>query len=142
MALSDLTNDGQVVLAFFKRTCPTCKLAFPVYGEVARRIGGSVPVVAIAQDPLADAIQFAAEFGFGGLVLDDAAGGYAVSDRYGIRSVPTVFVIDRAGAIVDVVEGWSREWTNALVARFAADLGADPSPVSTEADGRPALKPG
>lgn len=142
VSLSELIESGPAVLAFFKQTCPTCKMAFPVYGEVEGRFGAEVPLVAIAQDPLPEAVRWIADFGFEGPVLDDAAGGYGVSDLYGVRSVPTVFVIGPDGAITDMAEGWQRDWTNELVAHLAQATGGDGSPVSTEGDGRPALKPG
>lgn len=142
VSLGELITSGPAILAFFKQTCPTCKMAFPVYGEVAARFRAEIPVVAIAQDPLPEAVRWIAEFGFDGPVLDDAAGGYAVSDLYGVQSVPSVFVIGADGAIADMAEGWQRGWTNALVARLAGITGGNGSPVSTEGDGRPALKPG
>jgi peroxiredoxin len=139
--LADVTDDGArpAILAFFKTSCPVCQLAFPVYGELARRLmPNNVAVVAVSQDGPSTARPWLAERGFdaAALALDDAHDGYAVSDSYGIRSVPTLVVIEADGTVGTVSEGWDRDAVNALAARFGTE------PVSTPADGLPAFKPG
>lgn len=140
--LVDLVSGGPAVLSFFKSTCPVCRMTFPVLGELASRFSEAVPVVAVAQDPHPTARAWCDELGFRGPVLDDDDGGYEVSDLYGIRSVPTTFLVDGDGTILRTAEGWSRSFLNELAADLGERTGSDGGPVSTEADGRPPAKPG
>jgi len=139
VTLADVSDDGArpVVLAFFKANCPVCQMAFPLYGELGRALEpADVPVVAVCQEPPAVARPWLAERSFEGEALDDAAGGYAVSDAYGIRTVPTLILVEPDGTVGAVVEGWDRDGTNAIAARFGAP------PVSTADDGLPPFRPG
>lgn len=139
---ADLFGRQPAVLVFFKSTCPTCKLAFPVYGDLVRRAGDAAAVIAVAQDPHDVARSWLDALGFDAPVLDDSVGSYAVSRAYGVDTVPTAVLIDADGQVVDVVVAWDRDGVNRLTARLAEMAGTDPGPVSTEADGRPAFKPG
>jgi thiol-disulfide isomerase/thioredoxin len=139
VTLADVSDDGArpVVLAFFKANCPVCQMAFPLYGELERVLApAGVPVVAIAQEPPAAARPWLAERSFEGEAVTDAGDDYAVSDAYGIRTVPTLVLVAADGTVADVVEGWDRDRTNAIAARFSAP------PVSTPDDGLPAFRPG
>lgn len=140
-SLAELTAGGPALLAFFKTTCPTCGLAFPVIGELERRYGDALPVVAVTQTELATATAWLAGHGFAGPVLDDERARFRVSDAYGVRSVPTLVLVEN-GRVVATSEGWDRDRMN----RWAADLGAatgrEAPPVSVEGDGRPVYKPG
>ena len=140
-SLDDLTTNGAVLLAFFKTGCPTCQLAFPVYGELERRYGDAVPVVAVTQDPLATTVPWLEEKGFAGPVLDDDSDGYAVSAAYGVTTVPTLVMVE-VGTVVVSSEGWDRDRVNAWAAVLAERAGGDATLVSTEGDGLPVFKPG
>ncbi len=140
--LGDLTAVGPALLIFFKCSCPTCRLAFPVYGELARRYGDAVPVVAVSQDPVVQARGWLDENGFPGLVLDDAAGHYATSRAFGIEAVPTMVLVDGERTVVRVSAGWDRDGVNDMAAALGRITGRSGDPVSTEADGRPVFKPG
>jgi peroxiredoxin len=139
-SLEDLGAGGPVLLAFFKCSCPTCRLAFPVYGELARRYGDAVPVVAVGQDPVATSRPWLDDLGFTGRVLDDTPA-YAASAAYDLDSVPALVLVD-GGTVVDASEGWDRDRVNAWDERLAAMTGREPSPVSEDGDGRPPWKPG
>lgn len=140
-SLDELTAAGPALLAFFKTGCPTCRLAFPVLGELERRYGDAVPVVAVSQTDLAATLPWLVEHGFAGPVLDDERGRFLVSAAYRVGSVPTLVLVD-GGRVAATSEAWDRDRMN----RWAADLGAltgrPAPPVSTEGDGRPAFKPG
>ena len=111
-SLAELTAGGPALLAFFKTSCPTCQLAFPVYGELERRYGDVVPVVAVSQSPLGTTVPWLAAHGFAGPALDDERGGYRVSARYRISTVPTlVVVVD--GRVSVTSEAWDRDRANA-----------------------------
>lgn len=141
-SLADLSTGEPTLLVFFKTTCPTCKMALPVYGEMALRYGDALPVVAVSQDPMLVTVPWLASHGFGGLALDDTSDRYAVSGAFGIRSVPTGVLVDREGVVSQVVVGWDRAAMNSLAAHLGALTGRSAQPVSTPADGRPPQKPG
>ena len=138
----DVVGDLGALLVFFKTTCPTCRLALPVYGRLHDEYGDAVPVVAIAQDPAVVARAWLDERGFRGRVLDDAAGGYAVSEAYDVAVVPTFVFVDAARRIGHTTRAWERDAANDWARRLAT-LAARPAiVVSTPDDGLPVLKPG
>jgi peroxiredoxin len=138
---AQVTGGGAAVLAFFKTSCPTCRLAFPVYGELARRYGDLLPVVAVSQDPLAAARPWLEDMGFPGPALDDAEGHYSVSSAFGVRSVPTLVLVE-GGKVAATSEGWDRERVNAWAEELGRRTGRSTAPVSDHSDGRPPFKPG
>ncbi len=130
--------DSPDVLFFYKVTCPTCQLAAPV----AERFAAAVPgrFVGIGQDPREKLDQFAEELGTSFVTVPDEPP-YDLSNAYGVRTVPTVFVLD-AGTVVDVVESWDRDGWNRAARRAAELAGADPEEVSHPGDGLPPFRPG
>lgn len=141
-SLDDLTAAGPVVLAFFKTSCPVCTMEFPVLGELARRLGDALPVVAVSQDPLGSARAWLDERGFAGPVLDDSTGGFAASAAYGLQTVPTVVMVGGDGTVARVLQGWDRDRINELAAELGTLAGRDGSPLSTPEDGLPPFRPG
>lgn len=140
-SLDSLAGGGAVLLAFFKTTCPTCRLAMPVVGELERRYGDALPVVAVTQTAVDATRPWLADAGFAGPVLDDEQGRFAVSRAYGVDSVPTLVLVD-GGRVAQASEGWDRDRMNAWATELGTRTGRAVDPVSTEGDGRPAFKPG
>lgn len=140
-SLEDLTAAGPVVLAFFKTSCPTCRLAMPVVAELERRYGDAVPVVGVTQTAADGTRPWLEEAGFAGLVLDDEQGRYAVSRAYDLDTVPTLVLVEE-GRVARVSEGWDRDEMNRWAAELGSRTGRSTDPVSTEGDGRPVFKPG
>jgi len=66
---------------------------------------------------------------------------YEASNAYGVRTVPTLFVLDD-GDVVDVVESWDRDGWNRAAARLADLTGQAAEEVSSEGDGLPPFRPG
>jgi peroxiredoxin len=130
------------VLAFFKTSCPTCKLAFPVFGELERRFRGAADVVAVSQDPMLQATQWLGELGFDGDVVNDSYGRYEVSRAYDVQTVPTLVLVGPTGEVDGVAEGWSRDGVNEVARRLGELTGRGGEPVSTPDDGLPPHKPG
>lgn len=114
-ALTDLISRGPVLLAFFKVTCPVCQLTFPFLERL--HSAGTLPVYGISQNDDEDTREFNREFGLTlPMLRDDEEDGFAVSNAFGISSVPTVFLIERDGTISRVIEGWLKkeiEWLGA-----------------------------
>jgi hypothetical protein len=132
----DLATGPRAVL-FYKVTCPTCQVA----GPVAERLARALPegFVAIGQDPPERLERFRAEFGDFPATPD--LDPYPVSDAYGVRTVPTVFVL-RDGRVDDVVESWDREGWNRAAARLGELSGREIGPLSEAGDGLPPFRPG
>ncbi|HEX5613836.1 MAG TPA: TlpA disulfide reductase family protein [Acidimicrobiia bacterium] len=124
--------DAPTVLAFFKTTCPVCKMAAPKIQALA---DAGVRVVAVGEDPPDALARYAAEQHQHVTTLAEDRP-YRVSDAYALTVVPTLFAIDPDGRIVDAVESWDRDRWN----EFATRLGAPP--VSDPSDGLPSFRPG
>ena len=112
VALEEILANGPALIAFFKTTCPVCQLTFPFLERIHKP--GTLSVYAISQDDARDTLEFNRQFGMTiPTLLDAARGGYAVSNAFGISSVPTAFLIARDGSISRVIEGWDKreiEW--------------------------------
>lgn len=141
-SLGELTSEGLALLIFFRSGCPTCRLAFPVYGEMARRYGDAAAVVAVSQDPVLQVGPWLREHGFSGPALDDSADGYAVSAAYDVQTVPTLVLVGSDRTVTMVAEGWDRDWANHFARALGDATGRSVAPVSTEGDGLPVFKPG
>lgn len=130
---------GTKVLLFYKITCPVCQMAAPKYEELSRLSGR---LAAIGQDP-PDALEaFGHDHGFDPPTVVTDAPPYDISNAFGVRVVPTAFLIDDAGLVADVVESWDRESFNRM-SRSLADLtGSDRVALSGEGDGLPSFRPG
>jgi peroxiredoxin len=108
-SLFEAINQGPVVLAFLKITCPVCQYAFPflerIYGATK---GKGVSVVGISQNTKEDTALFLREYGITFPILLDDPKKYPASNAYGLTNVPTVFYIDSSGDIRLSSVGWSR----------------------------------
>ncbi len=110
LILSKLLNDGPVVLAFFKVSCPVCQYAFP-YLERLWQVHKTeaVSFIGVSQDNANDTATFVKKYGVTfPVVLDDPAR-YIVSNAYKLTNVPTAFLINRGGEIEVGSVGWSRK---------------------------------
>jgi hypothetical protein len=130
-------GSGVRAVLFFKVTCPTCQLAGPPAERLARALPDGF--VAIGQDPLDRLEAFRSEFGDFPAIPE--ADPYPISEAYGIRTVPTLFVLD-GGRVDDVVESWDREGWSRLAARLGELTGRQVEPPSVEGDGLPPFRPG
>jgi peroxiredoxin len=107
ISLAEITARGPALLAFFKVSCPVCQLTFPFLERVHR--AGGLTVYGISQNDARDTRDFALRYGTTfPMLLDREESGYPVSNAYGISSVPTMFRIDRNGAIEQVMLGWRK----------------------------------
>lgn len=124
--------DRPTVLAFFKATCPVCQMAAPKLGAMATT---GARVVAIGEDPPPALVVYRDRWQQAVPTLSESAP-YRVSAAYRLVSVPTVFLLDADGVVLDVVAGWDRDGFN----RVAVAAGG--RPVSAAGDGLPVFKPG
>ena len=131
-------REGARVLFFYKVTCPTCQISAPVAERFHQQLGERF--VGVGQDPREKLDQFAEELGATFSAVSDQPP-YPLSDAYGIRTVPTVFVLDE-GRVVDVVESWDRDGWNRLAAKAGELVGQPAETLSWEGDGLPPFRPG
>lgn len=120
VALSQLT--GKVVLVDFWATwCKPCKASFPEYQRIAAKHPGELVVVAVSVDEQRDGIAaFARDTGAKFLVAWDE--GQAVSGAWSPPTMPTAFLLDRAGVVRHVHAGFRDGDAEKLTARIEALL--------------------
>ena len=108
VTLPEIVANGPVVLAFFKVTCPVCQLTLPFLERV--HTAGTLPIYGVSQNDASDTREFSADFHLTlPMLLDEEEDGFPASNAFGISSVPTMFLVERDGAISRVMEGWSRK---------------------------------
>jgi peroxiredoxin len=119
-SLAEALERGPVVLAFFKKSCPVCQYAFPLYERLFQAYGNQgVTLVGVSQNPKKETEAFANSFGATFPILLDDTVTYPVSNAYGLTNVPTLFWIGSNGKIEISSVGWSRKDYEAIGTRMA-----------------------
>mgnify|MGYP001560544486 CR=1 FL=1 len=96
--LREWLGQGQIVVAFFKVSCPTCQYTFPFLERLHQKLPGKL--VGISQDGKRATEGFNRDYGVGfPVLLDPAEEDYPVSNAYGITHVPTLFLIEPDGRV-------------------------------------------
>ncbi len=137
VALSDILAKGPAVLAFFKISCPICQLAFPYLERLHAAAGeAGLQFRAVSQDSREATKFFIDDYAitFPNL-LDTHGGGYAVSNAYGISTVPSFLVIEPDGVISQTMEGFDPDGLQQLAERIG-------SPAFNPGEDVPAFRPG
>ncbi|MGA2194416.1 MAG: TlpA disulfide reductase family protein [Bryobacteraceae bacterium] len=117
--LREIATRAPALLVFFKISCPVCQLTLPFLERLNNT--GILPVYGISQNGARDTRDFNEDFGVTfPTLLDDEDEGFPASNAFGISSVPTLFLVERDGAISRVVEGWSKKEMEWLGARAGA----------------------
>lgn len=136
--IDGVDGHGAHAIVFYKVTCPVCQMAAPKVQALADAFPGRVTPV--GQDPPERLSAFAAEYGLDVAPVVDLPP-YDASEVYGVRTVPTVFLVD-GGTVVDAVEGWDRAGFNRVAERLAELTGTEHLPISEAGDGLPPFRPG
>lgn len=116
---------GQVVYVdFWASWCGPCRRSFPWMNEMQRRYGGrGLAIVAINVDTNpADAARFLERNPAQFAVAYDAAG--ATPLAYAVQEMPSSYLIDAKGKVVDVEHGFRDERKEALERRIQTLLAA------------------
>lgn len=120
VSLARLLDSAPVVLVFFKAGCPTCQLALPFLGRLP---ASSLPVYAVSQDDAARTREFLRLFPLKlPVLLDAASAGYPASNAYGIRYVPSLFVVEPDGMVSAVCEAFDRRAYESLARRAGCSI--------------------
>jgi peroxiredoxin len=143
-SLEQLTQDGLVVAAFFKISCPVCQYTFPFLERLYKRYGGDgVTFLGISQDDARDTKDFAKEFGVTfPMLLDEKKAGYPASNAYGLTNVPTIFLIETDGTVKVSCLGFDKTDLEAIATELAERRKIVPSSLFLPGESVPAHKPG
>jgi peroxiredoxin len=134
VTLREIAVRGPALLAFFKISCPVCQLTFPFLERL--HAAGTLAVYGISQNDARDTREFNEDFGITfPALLDDQDSGFPASNAFGISSVPTLFLVERDGAISHVIEGWRKKEMEFLAAKAGV-------PVFRQGDNVPEWKAG
>lgn len=107
-SLPEALSKGAAVVAFFKISCPICQYTFPFLERLHKgAANSSLQFLGISQDGEPATEFFLKDCGVTfPTLLDSYSGGYAVSNAFGIRTVPSVVVIEPDGRISSATEGF------------------------------------
>ncbi len=110
-SLEEALKSGPVLAAFFKSSCPVCQFTLPFLERFYRHFRDTkAHIWAISQDEREEAREFAGEYGLTiPMLLDDVARHFPASNAYGLTHVPTLFLIDQAGGILQTSVGFVRK---------------------------------
>jgi peroxiredoxin len=124
ITLSDAVRDGPALLAFYKTTCPVCQLTLPFLDRIYRhQAERGLAVYGISQDDPESTADFNHEFGVTfPTLLDREKDGYIASNGFGISHVPSLFVVEKDGAISWALEGFSKKQLEQLAGRVGIAL--------------------
>jgi hypothetical protein len=129
---------GPTALFFYKVTCPVCQLAAPIAHSIDQAYPGHV--AAVGQDPPDKLAAFDRRYGLGVDGRPDLPP-YPLSNAYGIRVVPTLFLIDTRGGVTDVVESWDRDGYGRISKGLADQLAVAPAKLGIPPT-LPSFRPG
>src|SRR5512142_2409292 len=135
-------NGARLTLAvIFKTTCPTCQLTWPYLEKMYQSYrGAGLAVWGISQDGQAASTQFASDYHGTFPILIDTD--LRVSRALNPQFVPTLFLIDPEGKIVDRIVAFDKARLNQLAETVAARLDAPAVVIAPADDGNPPFKPG
>ncbi len=130
------------VLAFFKATCPTCRLAMPFLDRLFRAVEGRpIRFWGIAQEDKVEAHRFAVDLGITfPLVLDSKP--YRASRSYGLTHVPVVYLVEPDGRVARHIEGFVKQEYADLASDLARRFGLDEIEIYRPDERVPDLQPG
>lgn len=128
-----------IVLAFFKESCPTCRLTLPrlenlhhAYPTTGWRLLG------IGQDTPQTLERLAQELHLSFPILADHH--FASSTAYQLTHVPTTFLINPHGQITQIMVGFARDDLEAISQQIAQRLNTPFHPITRDED--PIFRPG
>jgi peroxiredoxin len=140
--LGEGLRHGPVLVAFFKASCPTCQYAFPFIERIYQQFrpqGGQV--WAISQDDARASERFAKEYGVSfPILIDDHP--YETSRTYGLKYVPTLFLILPSGQVDLMSDGFARADLIEIQKRLAKHFSVTPPALFLPNERVPEFKPG
>lgn len=119
-----------MVVTFWASWCPHCRRQFPVLDALQQHDPSRLRVVVVnyKEDPATYRAVLRQARASTVTWTHDRSG--AISDAYGVNSVPHTFVIDKAGRVATIHRGYSSESIPAFAA-LLDELLAEPAPADT-----------
>jgi peroxiredoxin len=140
--LAEALSHGPALIGIYKASCQASKTMFPILERFRAAYGDDgLTVLGVSQDSPNVTRSFTRRTGVTFPMLVEQEG-YPVSRAYSIDATPTVFLIDRDGAIVWQGVGFQKPAAEELNAKLADLLGVDPVDILEDADDIPAWVPG
>lgn len=129
------------LLAFLKHNCPVCQMTAPFINRFQEYTGPEFTVLAILEDPVQPARAFAEQCGLDiPFALDEDP--YAVSEAFGLTTVPTLFLVEPGGRIAQTVMSWDKAKVNDIARTVARRTRRGPDMVVRVSDNVPDFRPG
>lgn len=141
-SLGELSRDGLLLTVFYKVGCGTCKFSAPYFEKFYQAYKGQkgFQFWGVSQDTAEDTTAYLQEYSASFPNLLDET--HWISADYGLTNVPTLFLIDQQGRILNSCVGFSRYDLNSMSETVAKFLGVSPVVISAPDDGAPQLRPG
>lgn len=136
VSISDRLDRPTLVIVF-KRSCPTTRIAMPVYQHWAG-YGPEVAVIGVSQDSKEETAEFFDEVEVELPVVYDPAP-FALSAALDLQSVPSLILVEE-GIVTWRGEGWQTATATSLAERLASIAGRET--ILVGADDLPPWKPG
>jgi peroxiredoxin len=135
-ALSDAWQAGDALILIGHKNCKTTRQTLPYVDRIQQRRGSGASVLAVLQDGAEEARQVVQNLGLT-LPIRLESDPYPLGHALDLATVPTLFLVQKGGAIERISEAFNR----ADLEAFAERLGVA-GPLFVPADRAPAMKPG
>ena len=140
VSLVELTRSAPALVVFVSEECPTSRMTLERLEALREPFAAAgATLVAIHEDAADVAAETMRRCGATYLALVEPAP-FGTAEAYGVRTVPTTFLIDENALVQAAVEGWNRAELQALAERVASRKPSGPAPLLTAEP--PAMKPG
>lgn len=136
LSIQTLNNQGKIsieslqgkiaIIDFWATWCAPCKESFPKLDALSKKLGDKVVIVGVSvDDDKAGVAEFAKNNGATFAVGWDE--GHAIAGRWGVKTMPTTFIVDATGTVRFIHDGYHDGETDKMgteVASIADEGGA------------------
>lgn len=132
--VSDDLEDGPVLLAIYKSSCPACKTMMPLLNRINDEYGDDgLTVYGVAQDSANVTRSFIRRTGINYPILIEGDE-YPLSKSFDVFGTPAIYVIDQDGGIRYSTQGFMRDQVEEISAAAAELVGAETVRIIDESE--------